>query len=660
MGKKKIFSLLAVLTLCLSLICINSDNNVAKAASTSVSWNFSDTYFRNLGTISSTTTVNNLKLIANSSKTMSVIKSPQTLNGTTYNYCLALGGGGSMSYRAFSMGVSGTSTIKITAKSSGTTTRNLIAVNDSGTQVGNISFSSALETKSITIKGTGNLYFYSAGSGINVYKVQVDSTDDTTSGGSGSSGNSGNTGNTGSSGAIDADGYPDQLMQFVNTSDGKYLNVSGTNNNAAINSSAASATTNKWKLVKKGTDYYQIVNEATGYVLAPNNNYVSSGVSVVAASNTGNSAQYWKIVSVKTDCNSDALNYKIVNYNNTNLAITLSGSSYILNSYNGSSSQCFRFNSYGAEGFAGYCKNMSGNEKASVTGGILGDVVYVTSISQLQTYASGSTPYTIVINSNISASSLTKINVGKNKTFVGSFNNHTLNNVHFRATSNTGNIIFKNITFSHSANINANDDIQVYISSGNNFWLDHCTWTGHASLTSSDVDKLLYVGLKADYVSVTGSTFMNHKYGLILGYPQEDGLSTYSGYPRMTIANNYFYNVLTRAPGLMRYGYFHSYNNYVYGFNLGYTPYTGCQIYSEKNYFDKGDYKGSVVDDKGVGGFTDVGSVLSSSVSNLSTGPSSFRPSNNYGYDTRNAADAKAWCQKFCGSQSSKIVYAID
>ena len=59
----------------------------------------------------------------------------------------------------------------------------------------------------------------------------------------------------------------------------------------------------------------------------------------------------------------------------------------------------------------------------------------------------------------------------------------------------------------------------------------------------------------------------------------------------------------------------------MYGFNLGYTPYTGCQIYSEKNYFDKGDYKGAVVDDKGVGGFTDVGSVLSpSSVSNLSTG----------------------------------------
>ena len=78
----------------------------------------------------------------------------------------------------------------------------------------------------------------------------------------------------------------------------------------------------------------------------------------------------------------------------------------------------------------------------------------------------------------------------------------------------------------------------------------------------------------------SGNVFMNHKYGLILEYPAEDGLSIYSGYPHMTICNNYFYNVLTRAPGLMRYGYFHCYNNFVYGFNLAYTPYTGINIYS--------------------------------------------------------------------------------
>ena len=110
----------------------------------------------------------------------------------------------------------------------------------------------------------------------------------------------------------------------------------------------------------------------------------------------------------------------------------------------------------------------------------------------------------------------------------------------------------------------------------------------------------------------------------------------------------------------MRYGYFHCYNNFIYGFNLGYTPYTGANIYAEKNYFHKGDYKGAVVDDKGVGGYTEINSVVSSSISNLATGGTSFRPSNNYHYDTRNAYDAKTWCQQHAGAQSSAIVYAID
>ena len=94
--------------------------------------------------------------------------------------------------------------------------------------------------------------------------------------------------------------------------------------------------------------------------------------------------------------------------------------------------------------------------------------------------------------------------------------------------------------------------------------------------------------------------------------------------------------------------------------SLGYTPYTGCNIYSEKNYFDKGSYAGKVVDDKGVGVFTDSGSVLSSDISSLATAATSWRPSSNYGYATRSASDAKTWAQNYAGAQDSKIVYAID
>lgn len=472
------------------------------------------------------------------------------------------------------------------------------------------------------------------------------------------------TGTTSNTDKIDADGYPTQLMTFVNTSSGTYL-TGGSSNNSAVSANGTSQKANRWKLSKVGSDSYRIVNAATGYALAPQNNKAADGTAVVTTGIASNNAQYWKVASVKNDKYSNALNYKLVNYANTNLALTLSGSSFKLSSWSGSSSQCFRLNSYGIEGFGGYCKDMSGNEKASTIGGVFGDTVKVSSVSQLQNYASGSTPYTIVISGDISASSLTKVNVGKNKTFIGSFSNNSLTNIHFRNISSSGNNIYKNITFKHYDSINANDDIQMYISNGSNFWIDHCTFQGHdltnnKSLHEGDVDKFLYVGLNADYVSVTGSVFKGHKYGLILGYPQEDGASKYSGYPRMTICNNYFYNVLTRAPGLMRYGYFHSYNNFVYDFNLGYTPYTGANIYSEKNYFDKGSHTGAVVDDHGVGGFTDSGSVLSYNISNIKTGSTSWRPSSNYGYATRSANDAKTWCQNYAGAKSGTLTYAID
>ncbi len=620
---------------------------------TSKSWNMSDSDFRNLGTITTTKTIDGLKLIATESKTMSVISSPAALNDISYTYCLALGGGGSTSYRSAAVSVSGTNKIKVTAKSSGSTTRTLTFVNDSGQQVGTMSCGTTLSTGEVSVTGTGTIYIYSTGSGINIYKIQVDST-------SGSGGGSSSGGTTDVSSAIDADGYPDQLMEFVYTSDGAFVTAASASANAAVKSGTTASTLNRWKLIKKGGDYYQIINAASGYALAPTGNKASNGTSVVVTGVAADNAQYWKLVAVKTDCNGDSLNYKLVNYADTNLALTLTNGSYQLSSYSGSATQNFRFNSHGAEGFAGYSKNMSGREKASVTGGVLGDIVYVSNVSDLQKYASGSTAYTIVINGNISAASLTKVTVGKNKTFIGKFGTGTLNNIHFRCISNSGNVIFKNITLKHDESKNENDDIQMYISNGNNFWVDHCSFSGHSSMTSTDVDKHMYVGLKADFVSVTGCYFGGHKYGLILGYPEEDGVGTYDGYPLMTIANNYFYNNYTRAPGLMRYGYFHCYNNYIYGFNLGYTPYTGCSIYSEKNYFDKGSYGGRVVDDHGVGAFTDSGSVLTSSVSSLKTGPTSWRPSTNYGYDTRNAEDARSWAQKYAGAQTSRIVYAID
>ena len=450
--------------------------------------------------------------------------------------------------------------------------------------------------------------------------------------------------------------FPQQQMQFQNCSDGNFV----TGNGGSVTTSNSSSANTRWIIDYISNNSFRIINVADGSCLTQANNSVST-----APVSSNDKSQCWTIASVKADANGIPLNYKIVSQADNSLALTLSGSNYTLSSFNGSAAQCFRMNSYGAEGFAGYSLDMNKREKASVTGGVLGQVVKANNLSDLQRYASGATPYTIVISSDISANSLTKVSVGANKTFIGSYGAHTLNNIHFRNISASGNKIYKNITFAHSVNINDNDDIQMYITDGNNFWLDHCSWPGHdmgkdGNIHGNDKDKFLYVGLKANFVSVTGCYFGGHKYGLILGYPEENGSPTYDGYPCMTICNSYFNGTQTRAPGLMRYGYFHCYNNFVYNFNIGYTPYTNCNIFSENNFFDKGRDSGGVVNDMGKGNFTDKGSVLSSDVSRISLGGCNWRPSSNYGYKARSAADAKAWATSHAGSQNSSLVYAID
>lgn len=58
-------------------------------------------------------------------------------------------------------------------------------------------------------------------------------------------------------------------------------------------------------------------------------------------------------------------------------------------------------------------------------------------------------------------------------------------NVQFCTSSNSGtgnNLILKNFELQHDAESNGNDSIVVYLGSGQNLWVDHCTFVGHSRL----------------------------------------------------------------------------------------------------------------------------------------------------------------------------------
>lgn len=485
--------------------------------------------------------------------------------------------------------------------------------------------------------------------------------------------------------------YPAQYAKISIADGSRNINISGYNDNAPLNTWSSNGEQNEnWRFDYVSSGVFRLVNQGTGRLLSAEDNNVSAGADCVIYGNNDDTAQYWYVTAVSQDGNGDDLYYKITNYENSNLALTYQSASntITLETYSGAENQKFLLNTAGLQGFGGYAKNMHGQVKASTIGGLLGETVFVSDYNSLVSYATAEGPLTIVLTADISCPNSYSLdsngryrcdNAGiymkPDKTIIGSYNANGMYNIYFRTyEGNYGqghNIILRNIEISHDKELN-NDNIWEF-SYGWNFWIDHCTFVGHnsvngASTGQDDWDKFLNFKGTADYITISDCKFGLHEYGVLLGYPTDtqETYDTYNGKPCVTLADNYYKDCITRAPGLMRYGYFHSLNNYVINFDMGYTIYTACKLYSESNYYDGGTGKGSVVNDgtstsdisyKYPGAYTDSGSVLVNSNYSLTAqnaGACSWRPSSNYSYTAKTAADAKTYCTAYSGAQSTR------
>lgn len=483
--------------------------------------------------------------------------------------------------------------------------------------------------------------------------------------------------------------YPAQLMNIAakdnstvltenSTTDGSELSVKALGNDLSCS----------WRFDRVGSDangtFFKIVNAQSGRLLTPQGYKATVGSKVIIYGSESAKSQHWYVIPVQQDRLKNNLYYKIVNYENTNLALTQGSNGMTLENYSGASSQMWLLNSDGLQGFAGYCKNdNTGNIKAGNIGGLFGEIVEVNNFNDLKKYATSDTPYTIIVTANIKVTELNmngtrymcsagRIYVHSNKTIIGSYNAHTLFNVQFCTSSNSGtgnNIIIKNFDMQHDAESNNNDSIVCYFGSGENIWVDHVTFTGHnnygyAPKTGQvDEDKFLACCYDADYCTVSDCSFGGHKYGLILGYPADDAAnkSKYGGYPRMSLISNKFNDCSTRGPGLMRWGYFHSMNNYVNKFSMAYTVMSDSNIYAENCVYENG---GNVICDWDkatyIGHYTETGSTFSDCKrtkqggdSNSTADATSWRPNGNYSYVSLSAANAKTYCNSYSSAQNS-------
>jgi pectin lyase len=505
--------------------------------------------------------------------------------------------------------------------------------------------------------------------------------------------------------------YAAQLICIATADNSKTLDIAAVSDKSAVITSATDGSQNEnWQLRYTGTDsrgsYYKIVNMGSGRLLTPMGYTAVSGTKAVIFGDESDKSQHWYITAVSQDSYGTDLYYKITNYNDPDMALTYNqaDNTVTLASYTGATSQQWLLNTSGVQGFAGYVTDNNGNPKASVIGGALGETVEVTTFDELKAACEDNDPKTIVITANISKTGTyttdgngryqfkdARIYIRPNKTIIGSYSAHSLYNVYFctydRADYGLGNnIIIRNIEISHDSELN-NDNVWDF-ANGDNFWIDHCTFIGHSAVNTAstglvDWDKFLCFYREANYVTISDCSFGLHEYGILLGYPDDTDelLATYNNFPFVTLADNHFNNTLTRAPGLIRYGYYHSLNNFVENFNLGYTIHTASKLYAEANYYDGGTGKGSVVNDdatnitsisssniaNAIPYYTDVNSVAvncynNNNLDNIKSNKlTSWKPSDNYSYTAMTAEEAKAWTTAHAGAQSSAsaMTYAV-
>ena len=149
-------------------------------------WNFSDASFNALGNITSTTTVNDLTIYADTEKDVDIDTNNKSIDDYSFTHRVKLNGSGSWTDdstprgRVLSIPVSGSGTVTVygmSSSSSATRTLNVTS-GDKTTLVGEFTTGGSTIDKA-TFEYTGgatNLYFYSASSGFNVYLIKFDIT----------------------------------------------------------------------------------------------------------------------------------------------------------------------------------------------------------------------------------------------------------------------------------------------------------------------------------------------------------------------------------------------------------------------------------------------------------------------------------------------------
>lgn len=242
--------------------------------------------------------------------------------------------------------------------------------------------------------------------------------------------------------------------------------------------------------------------------------------------------------------------------------------------------------------------------EGGTTGGEGGPVVIPESFEELQEYASGSTPYVILIDREFKGPNVLRL--GSNKTLFGVERSGFFNQVGISIQSQS-NIIIRNIRFTMTGVPITNDgenkiqgfnfdpdciSIQADDQSlpkdqrkSSHIWIDHCEFFNEDPAVMTDYDRydgLLDIKNDCQYITISWNYFHDHHKACLSGKGNSDDFDR-----KITMHHNKFENIGSRAP-LFRFGKLHMLNNYMVDCpdGNGINVRINSNMYIESNYFD--------------------------------------------------------------------------
>ena len=490
-----------------------------------------------------------------------------------------------------------------------------------------------------------------------------------------------------STGVFAAVDYPKQEFRFGIADTDRNITILKAEEGSTLTSSKIQGILDeKWTLNYISAGVYEIVNSKTG-LLVTSENGVAKLLKDTDAAN-----QRWKIESVQKDFDGYSLYYKVVSNADSKVGLTFDVNSNSLKvaTYSEDNYQKFKLNLDGLEGYAANANTPNG-EKAGTIGGLLGDVVVVTTDTDLVEELKKTEPKTVVVCADIDMQKHSHTRLRDNKTLVGCYGSHTLYDPFFRTNNEYGtegdepsdNIIFRNLKMVAR---NQPNRILINVWSSRQIWIDHIYFESQLTYDrkgngQDEVGKFIWIntpymtymdkkdnGRSPDYVTISYSRFKNRYWTVAYG-TQNTELTR----DRTTLLYNWWDKNVRRCPQLGN-GSAHIYNNYFSaygksdngGATTGIIGGEGSDMVSIANRFN-GYTKGQALTmGAGVEPARDEYSYLSEALdatpARISFTPkttSSWKPEQtNYGYSLMDAyntkgSDVKDFCTKYAGDQTN-------